>query len=1004
MGSRSGRFRVKAAAMAASAAEAAALDALKRGGPRAAEALFEAHTAAELRAVERQLRAGIEGKREELRQMVGERYRDLIEAADTIAEMRLSAEHLLEAVRGLQQRRARGRAGPIQNSRRGTGMLGPEAGVQKIAPQSQEKFYCLAAQIQLLLQIPEKIWTAMESSQYLQATQLYLLCCHLHAILQLDASGTHYSPILACFPILARQVAASNHFRCTILQESKSLLKSQTVLDQAVAEALCSIMLLEDSSPRQALADFLLARKSAIQQLLNQPHHDAGIKAQVCSLVELLATTLYQAHALFYTLPEGMPSDPSLPSGLLFSALETITSQHPAGKGITVLKEETKLSTWFKYLPPSITEFQLTLRTLAHPISQDYLKDTLQKWINMCKEDIRIGITNLLVYVKSLKGLAGIRDAVWELLTSESMSQNWETVCCRLLDKPISFWEDLLQQLFLDRLQTLTKEGFDDIATSSGELLTLAVQELEAKFGSPTHNKHILFEQNMASFLWSESPNDLLPDAAWITVANRSQFTKSGLSMKAQAHSPCIQSFCSALDAKMKAKLDDLLSYLPSGSPLAKETLKMQSRNSAFDRYADTGTVEELLRNHCICCVDYVLGSIREELHRAEGVLQGCQDALHSPTLNTVLFMARLCRSLGELCPHLKQCILGKPGSPEGVTRELWSLKKVGKGKTQEVNPIKAKWQELNECLLQESLSAYRIWSNVVAKVLVQNIMQSLLKDEAGSILATATNWEEIEIEEETEAGSSIKSKIRLPVQPSWSVQALLFSLCQEVSRVGGHTLPKVTLQELLKTCMTEILAGYEKLSEGKQEKKEGMLPITQNRALQLLYDLQYLNIVLTTKREDMKSSRSKQDSRTEKLIDFLESYIDPFDLDVFTPHLNSNLNRLVQRTSVLFGLLIGAENQYTSRSSGPASQESHNTLPLASSQIRFGLLPLSMSSSRKTKSVLRSSEHKAQAPALTRAEETFRPGSLFRQLASEEEDTSASSLFKLGWLSSMTK
>lgn len=61
--------------------------------------------------------------------------------------------------------------------------------------------------------------------------------------------------------------------RSTILQESKALLKSQTVSDQSVAEALCAIMLLEDSSPRQALADFLLARKLAIQQRLNQPHH-----------------------------------------------------------------------------------------------------------------------------------------------------------------------------------------------------------------------------------------------------------------------------------------------------------------------------------------------------------------------------------------------------------------------------------------------------------------------------------------------------------------------------------------------------------------------------------------------------------------------------------------------------------------------------------------------------------------------------------------------------------
>lgn len=32
-------------------------------------------------------------------------------------------------------------------------------------------------------------------------------------------------------------------------------------------------MLLEDSSPRQALANFLLARKASIHQLLNQPQH-----------------------------------------------------------------------------------------------------------------------------------------------------------------------------------------------------------------------------------------------------------------------------------------------------------------------------------------------------------------------------------------------------------------------------------------------------------------------------------------------------------------------------------------------------------------------------------------------------------------------------------------------------------------------------------------------------------------------------------------------------------
>lgn len=97
-----------------------------------AEALFEAHTAAELRAVERRLRAGIEQKREELRQMVGERYRDLIEAADTIAEMRLSAERLLGAVRGLQRGGA-ARPGPAATVRGARGCGGAGGGAETLS-------------------------------------------------------------------------------------------------------------------------------------------------------------------------------------------------------------------------------------------------------------------------------------------------------------------------------------------------------------------------------------------------------------------------------------------------------------------------------------------------------------------------------------------------------------------------------------------------------------------------------------------------------------------------------------------------------------------------------------------------------------------------------------------------------------------------------------------------------------------------------------------------------
>lgn len=66
----------------------------------------------------------------------------------------------------------------------------------------------------------------------------------------------------------------------------------------------------------------------------------AGIKAQVCSLVELLVTTLYQAHAVFFLPPEGRAAEPGLGYGLLFTTLENVT----AGKEAAALMNDEDIS------------------------------------------------------------------------------------------------------------------------------------------------------------------------------------------------------------------------------------------------------------------------------------------------------------------------------------------------------------------------------------------------------------------------------------------------------------------------------------------------------------------------------------------------------------------------------------------------------------------------------------------------------------------------------------
>lgn len=82
---------------------------------------------------------------------------------------------------------------------------------------------------------------------------------------------------------------------------------------------------------------------------------------------------------------------------------------------------------------------------------------------------------------------------------------------------------------------------------------------------NPGSGRVAQYEVDVASYLWSESPGDLPSDAGWVSVSQRGQqHQRSSLAMKTQALTPCVQNFCSSMDAKLKARLDDLQYYLPS--------------------------------------------------------------------------------------------------------------------------------------------------------------------------------------------------------------------------------------------------------------------------------------------------------------------------------------------------------------------------------------------------------------------------------------------------------
>ena len=67
------------------------------------EALFETHNISDIKILHSELERDIDKKREELRTTVGERYRDLMEAAETITRMKTTSNDVVHAFKNIAE-------------------------------------------------------------------------------------------------------------------------------------------------------------------------------------------------------------------------------------------------------------------------------------------------------------------------------------------------------------------------------------------------------------------------------------------------------------------------------------------------------------------------------------------------------------------------------------------------------------------------------------------------------------------------------------------------------------------------------------------------------------------------------------------------------------------------------------------------------------------------------------------------------------------------------------
>lgn len=156
--------------------------------------LFVRFGVKEVRHIQELARQQASSKQQELRTMVGERYRDLLGAADSIVRMRTSSKHLMDQLsharrdcsREQMQRRTRTSKPILIPLLCVTAHPGDPLAARRhlqrhskmpsqLQPGTNPAHHSLAMLIKLLLDAPEHIWRALEAQDYLSAARLAML-------------------------------------------------------------------------------------------------------------------------------------------------------------------------------------------------------------------------------------------------------------------------------------------------------------------------------------------------------------------------------------------------------------------------------------------------------------------------------------------------------------------------------------------------------------------------------------------------------------------------------------------------------------------------------------------------------------------------------------------------------------------------------------------------------------------------------------------------------------